>query len=168
MYLQHSFCSFCGQPFDRDLPWPRTCERCSQISYLNPLPVGVLLLPVGDGVLCVRRAIEPGIGELALPGGFLDVAETWQQGCARELFEETGIRIDPDEVRSYRVHSASSGEGLLLVFGLARPRQPDELPEFVANSEVSERVVLTGPQELVFPLHTQVVREFFAEFHGKS
>jgi ADP-ribose pyrophosphatase YjhB (NUDIX family) len=168
MYLKHSHCSFCGQPFGRDQPWPRTCSRCSQISFLNPLPVGVLLLPVGDGVLCVRRSIEPGVGKLALPGGFLDNGETWQQGCARELFEETGIRIDPDEVSTYRVHSASSREGLLLVFGLARPRQPGELPEFVANSEVSERVVLTEPQELVFPLHTHVLREFFAEFHGKT
>ena len=73
---KNSHCSYCGRPFAEGQPWPRTCAGCARVSYLNPLPVAVLLLPAGGGLLCVRRAIEPGKGLLALPGGFIDVAET--------------------------------------------------------------------------------------------
>jgi ADP-ribose pyrophosphatase YjhB (NUDIX family) len=158
---KHSFCSYCGQPFAADLPWPRTCTPCGSVSYLNPLPVAVTLLPVDSGLLCVRRSIEPALGKLALPGGFLDVGETWQEGCARELFEETGIAIGADEVRLFRTYSAAR-EGLLLVFGVASPRRSADLPAFVVNEEVAETVVIPGPTELGFPLHTRVAREYFS------
>jgi ADP-ribose pyrophosphatase YjhB (NUDIX family) len=138
---------------------------CSNISYLNPLPVGVTLLPVDDGLLCIRRTIEPARGQIALPGGFLEVGESWQQGCARELLEETGIAISADEVQLFRTHSAVR-EGLLLVFGLASPRRSAELPAFVANEEVGETIVITEAIELAFPLHTQVMREYFAWSRG--
>jgi ADP-ribose pyrophosphatase YjhB (NUDIX family) len=46
-------------------------------------------------VLLVRRNIEPQIGQLALPGGYMNLGETWQQAGARELFEETGTIIRP-------------------------------------------------------------------------
>jgi ADP-ribose pyrophosphatase YjhB (NUDIX family) len=155
-------CSYCGHPYAPDQAWPRACSSCGHISYLNPLPVGVTLLPVDGGLLCVRRTIEPAAGEVALPGGFLEVGETWQEGCARELREETGIHIDPAEVQLFRVYSAAR-EGLLLAFGLARPRRSADLPAFVHNDEVSERMVLPGPQRLAFPLHTRAAEEYFRE-----
>jgi len=120
-----------------------------------------MLLPVDDGVLCIRRDIEPGRGKIALPGGFLDVHESWQEGAARELYEETHIIIDPGEVREFRVLTPEPPDGYLLIFGLARPRRSDSLPPFVPTPETSERMVVNEPVELVFPPHTQVLREYF-------
>jgi len=37
------------------------------------------LIPVHDGLLFVRRGIEPRKGKLALPGGFINLGETWQE-----------------------------------------------------------------------------------------
>ena len=74
---KNSFCSYCGRAFVADQPWPRKCASCGQFTYVNPIPVAVCLLPVEGGLLCVRRAIPPGAGKLALPGGFIDVHETW-------------------------------------------------------------------------------------------
>jgi ADP-ribose pyrophosphatase YjhB (NUDIX family) len=156
---KNAHCSYCGAAFAEALAWPRTCAGCGNISYLNPLPVAVCLLPVDDGLLVVRRDIEPGRGLLALPGGFMDVEETWQQACVRELFEETGIRIDVTEISLFQTLSAPPS--FLLVFGLARPRSVAELPRFAPNDEVTERLVLRAPEVLAFPLHTQVVREYF-------
>jgi ADP-ribose pyrophosphatase YjhB (NUDIX family) len=161
MYWRNSYCSYCGAAFTANQPWPRTCARCASVSYLNPLPVAVLLLPVDDGILCVRRAIEPGRGKLALPGGFIDIHESFQQAAARELFEETHIPIDPGEITEFRVLSPPPPEVVLLIFGLARPRTAASLPPFVPTGETSDRVVVTAPQELAFPLHTQVLREYF-------
>jgi ADP-ribose pyrophosphatase YjhB (NUDIX family) len=159
--MKNSHCSFCGAPFAPDQAWPRGCASCGNVSYLNPLPVAVLLLPVGEGLLAVRRAIEPGLGLLALPGGFIDVGETWQEAAARELFEETGVRADPAEIEHFR--TLSSPAGFLMVFGIARRREPGVLPPFTLSEETAEVTVLDAPTGLAFDLHERVVREYFSE-----
>jgi ADP-ribose pyrophosphatase YjhB (NUDIX family) len=160
MAEKNSHCSYCGHPFTENQPWPRRCLACGQTTYRNPVPVAVVLLPVDGGLLVVRRTIPPGQGQLALPGGFITVGETWQEAGARELWEETGIRLDPAEIRTFRVHTAL--EGMILIFGLAAPHRAADLPPFVPNAESSERLVLAAPATLAFPLHTQTMREFFA------
>jgi ADP-ribose pyrophosphatase YjhB (NUDIX family) len=160
MSKKNSHCSYCGHPFAEGQPWPRTCASCGSTSFVNPLPVAVVLLPVDGGLLLVRRGIEPHRGELALPGGFIGLGESWQQAGARELFEETGVRIGPEEIADFRVLSAP--DGTVLIFGLAPGRASAELPAFVQNEEASECVVIHWAQDLAFPLHTQVVEEYFA------
>jgi 8-oxo-dGTP pyrophosphatase MutT (NUDIX family) len=98
---------------------------------------------------------------LALPGGFIDISETWQQAAARELWEETGIRIEPTEVNDFCVRSSTTGDGILLICGLARPRSASSLPPFRASEETSEGVCIREPQELAFPLHTEIVRSYW-------
>jgi ADP-ribose pyrophosphatase YjhB (NUDIX family) len=50
--------------------------------------VAVVLLPVHGALVTVRRDMEPRKGELAPPGGFMELGETWQEAAARELREE--------------------------------------------------------------------------------
>ena len=42
-------------------------------------------------VLLIKRKNEPFKGEYALPGGFVEIGETVDDACRRELREETGI-----------------------------------------------------------------------------
>jgi 8-oxo-dGTP diphosphatase len=44
-----------------------------------------------DRLLLIRRKYPPYAGAYALPGGFIDVGETVEDGCRRELMEEAGI-----------------------------------------------------------------------------
>ncbi len=159
MMTRNAHCGYCGHRFSAEQAWPRLCAGCQQISYLNPIPVAVALVPVDGGLLCIRRGIEPHRGLLALPGGYVDFGETWQQACAREVREETGLFIAADEIRERRVLSAP--RGLLLIFGEAHPRRAADLPPFVPTDETTERLIIDRPIELAFPLHTQVMHEWW-------
>jgi ADP-ribose pyrophosphatase YjhB (NUDIX family) len=157
MAAPHAHCSFCGARFPDDLSWPRTCQSCGNTSYRNPLPVAVAVVPVaGGGLLAVRRAIPP--HGLALPGGFIELGETWQEAAARELAEETGVQADPGAFRELRVLSAP--DGTLLVFGAVPEVARDALDAFAPSAEVAGLEVLRAPRDdIVFPLHAQVVAE---------
>jgi ADP-ribose pyrophosphatase YjhB (NUDIX family) len=163
MIKKNSHCTYCGHRFDEPQLWPRTCTACGNTSFLNPVPVSVVLVPIDDGVLVVRRNIEPQKGQLALPGGYINYGESWQAAGAREVFEETGLMIDPDHIREFRVRSAP--DSTLLIFGLAKPIgraiTRGDLPPFVSNEETQEIKVITAPEELAFSLHTEVLRDYF-------
>ena len=61
--------------------------------------VGVAAVVVrGDEVLLVRRGTEPLRGSWSLPGGLLELGETMAEGVAREVLEETGVRVRPVEI----------------------------------------------------------------------
>lgn len=159
MQQQNSYCSYCGERYAASAPWPRRCQTCGNTNYLNPLPVVVVLLPLGDGLLVIRRNIEPQKGTLTLPGGYLDLGETWQQGACRELLEETGIAVRSEEIELYDVQNGL--DQTLVIFGLAQP-QSIELFQPFTSDETQELVLIREPIELGFSMHTTVVRRFFA------
>ena len=159
MHEQHSHCSYCGTPYGNLANWPRSCAFCGNTSYLNPLPVAVMLVPVGDGIVVVRRNIEPRKGTLTLPGGYIDFGETWQEAARRELLEETGIEIGISEIRLFDVMNGF--DNTLVIFGLA-DRQPPGCYRPFSSAETQETLLIHRPVELGFIMHTQVVETFFA------
>lgn len=70
------------------------------------------LVTWGDRLLLIERGRLPGLGLLALPGGFLDPQESLLAACRRELLEETqvdastlaplAVRVYDDPYRSLR------------------------------------------------------------------
>ena len=164
----NSHCSYCGTPFSPNAEWPRTCANCQQISYINPTPVGVAIAPVQMnsgriGIIAVRRNIPPRKGQIALPGGFLDIGESWQEGTVRELWEETAIQQPADSVELFAVHSTPDGRNVL-IFATTAPIAENDIPPFSISDEATERVILTQPTDLAFPLHTNILAQFLAQY----
>lgn len=56
------------------------------------LTVDCVALDGAGRVLLIRRRNAPFAGAYALPGGFVDVGETVEDACRRELLEETSVR----------------------------------------------------------------------------
>ena len=160
-HQKNSHCSYCGHAFAPEQPWPRRCAQCGNMTFQNPLPVTIVLVPVDDGVLVVRRAIEPRRGTYALPGGFIDLGETWQAAGAREVYEEAGVTIDPAQIDLVTVFSAP--DCTLIIVGRAAPLAGADLPPFHGDGEADDRRVLTTPATLAWPLHTQAVASYFAK-----
>lgn len=59
------------------------------------LAVDCVVFDPSRRVLLVRRRNEPFKGEWALPGGFVEIGETVEDACRREVREETGISLGP-------------------------------------------------------------------------
>jgi len=166
-----TFCSFCGTAYVPPLSYPRYCPDCKTPVWSNAIPVSVVLTPVkttdGEGLLVVRRAIQPQLGKLALVGGFLEDHETWQQGGAREIREESGVQVDPATLTPFWFTSTQPRPNCVLLFSLAAAIELSSLPPFVPSSETSERGLIFGPDGLddvfAFPLHSEAARRFFAQ-----
>ncbi|MGW5851196.1 NUDIX domain-containing protein [Streptomyces sp. NPDC055254] len=161
----HAHCSTCGAPYGTTATaWPRTCAACGATAYRNPLPVAVALLPVedsaGTGLVVITRTIEPALGGVALPGGFMDFGEDWREAVVRELREETGITAPAADVAL--ADALSSPGGHLLLFGLLPARPADSLPASEPTNETAGWHVLRTPQDLAFPLHTRAATAWFA------
>lgn len=104
------YCSECGELLE--LHWVASegrqrsrCPRCNAIRYDNPrILVSTVVFCEGRLLLC-RRAQEPSLGRWNLPSGFLELGETLEAAAARETFEETGVRVSPDDMHLYVVTS---------------------------------------------------------------
>jgi len=99
-----NYCSRCGEPLmygpiEAETRDRLVCPSCGFIAYVNPRTVVSTLPVTADGkIVLIRRAIEPGYGKWAQPGGFLEIDETAQEGAARETFEETGLVVEPTDI----------------------------------------------------------------------
>lgn len=168
--MRDTYCSHCGASFGGVTTYPRTCAKCSTTLWANPIPVSVVLVPVMkgglEGLLCVRRSIEPKAGLLALTGGFLEEHETWQQGGAREVREETQVLVEPASLTAFWFTSTQPRPDRVLLFSLAPPLDAATLRPFTPTNETSERGLVFGPDGLdelfAFDLHVAAMRRYFA------
>jgi 8-oxo-dGTP diphosphatase len=93
------------------------CRQCDRILYENPLPAtAAVVLNDGNSLLLVKRAMEPARGEWCLPGGFVELDETPEQGVLRELHEETGLKGKVDRLINV-VPEQSPLYGPLIIIG---------------------------------------------------
>jgi ADP-ribose pyrophosphatase YjhB (NUDIX family) len=125
----------------------------------------VVLLPVGSGVVVIRRNTEPQKGTLTLPGGYIDAGETWKEAASRELLEETGIGVAAADIGLYDVQNGL--DDTLVVFGLAA-WQPRSVFHQFSSEETQEVVLIEEPTELGFAMHTRVVERYFREKQGRQ
>jgi ADP-ribose pyrophosphatase YjhB (NUDIX family) len=102
MYDDYRHCSRCGAPLEMRAvkagePARPVCKSCGFVVYLDPkVAVGTIIRLPDNGIVLVRRGIEPGYGLWVFPGGYIDRGETLEAGAVREAREECGldIRID--------------------------------------------------------------------------
>lgn len=167
--LKDSHCSYCGSKFTEQNDWPRRCFVCWNISYKNPTPVVVMIVPVrlteqigtGWGWLIEQRNIEPEKGGWAMPSGYVEFGETWQQAAVRELREEVGLATNPEDFEIFDIVNSTYGN--MLIFCRHKGVNEEDIL-FVPNEEVSAIKIEHAPKALCFPTHNQILERLY---HGK-
>ncbi|WP_204367152.1 NUDIX hydrolase [Nocardiopsis salina] len=93
-----------------------------------------------DGrLLAIRRADN---GKWELPGGVLELPETPEAGVCREIWEETGINVEIDQLTG--VYKNTARGIVALVFrckpsgGVARPSSESTAVEWLTAEEITE------------------------------
>ncbi len=89
---QHRHCAACGEPsVVAEAGWKRICPACKAQHFPRTDPVVIMLAVRGERCLLGRGAHFPPRMYSAL-AGFLEPGESIEEACARELFEEAGLR----------------------------------------------------------------------------
>ncbi len=134
------------------------CPHCDKaIEPRNPVPTVDIIIEIGDRIVLIERKYPP--HGWALPGGFVDYGESFEQAAVREAQEETGIAVsdlrqfktysDPD--RDSRMHTAST---VFIARGKGVPKGADD----AARAELFSKEDLP---ELAFD-HSRILADYFA------
>lgn len=91
---EYIFCPICGTTLQIGMIEEKErkyCPKCDFINYKNPLPVALAIATKDKDFLLIKRGLPPRKGMWASPSGFIEIGETAEEACLRELKEETGV-----------------------------------------------------------------------------
>ena len=160
------YCPYCGTPLGSRQHEGRMrhyCEREGRFIYENPSPAATGLVTDETGrLLLVRRSVDPGRGEWALPGGFVETRESPEAAAAREIEEETSLNVSgPRLIGIIHQNSEFYGTSLLIIgyhfemfAGEIEPGDDASEARFFAPDELPP---------LAFESHRRLVDIFFHE-----
>ncbi len=141
-----------------------SCPSCGEpvTTYRNPVPTVDIIIecetPGGQrGICLIQRKKEP--AGWAIPGGYVDYGETFEEAARREALEETGLAVElirqfhaySDPRRDPRQHNVS------VVF-IARARGAPRAGSDAARAELFTRETL--PEDLAFD-HASILADYF-------
>lgn len=122
-YSGNVYCGRCGGNLqhDREERMLR-CPECGNMLYPKISPVVIIGVTDGDKLMLIRHAA--GFGNYALVAGFAEVGESIEETVAREVMEETGLRVK--NPRFYKSQPWALSESLLFGFyvELDGPQEP--------------------------------------------
>jgi len=139
------------------------CPHCkTEINvYRNPTPTVDIIIELDGGIVLIARK-NPPLG-WALPGGFVDYGESYEDAAIREAKEETGLTIqllrqlhtysNPD--RDARQHTATT------VF-IARAQGTPVGADDASEARIFTRETLPS---LVFD-HARILDDYFDRVYG--
>ena len=128
----YQFCPRCAHPLeDRILAGKsrRSCPSCGFLHFPDPKVAVVGLIEADSQILLVRRAVEPGCGLWALPGGYMDAGELPAAALQREVAEEAGMAVAVGDLLDIfpMVNHGSASLGIVLAFH-GWPIEPSSVP----------------------------------------
>lgn len=100
----HGFCNRCGSETEREpAGLARRCRNpdCNTPHFPRTDPAVIVRVTRGDEILLARQPSWPEKRRSVL-AGFVSPGETAEMAAQREIFEEAGLRIDPDSLSYFQ------------------------------------------------------------------
>ncbi len=94
----YRFCPACGGALESRLlkagdPERLVCGACGFVFYIDPKVAVGTIISTGEGIVLVKRAIEPAYGKWVFPGGLVDRGERVEDAAIRETREEACLDV---------------------------------------------------------------------------
>lgn len=111
-------------------------------------------------VLLIQRGNEPFKNQWALPGGFVEMNETLEQACIRELAEETSLTITV--MKQFKAYDAINRDPRHRTISVVFSAEITEQLNVTGGDDASHAkwFPLSGLPELAFD-HQQILEDFF-------
>jgi NAD+ diphosphatase len=89
----HKYCGACGSLMaDKEEERAKFCTECKAVYYPRLSPAVIVAVLKGDEILLARSARFPG-NMYSVLAGFVEIGESLEDCVEREVFEETGIKV---------------------------------------------------------------------------
>ena len=112
-YADHKFCGKCaGKLVPDEKERALRCPECDNVIYPRINPAVIVGVIKGDSLLITRY--KTGYSRNALVAGFTEIGETLEETVAREVMEETGIRVK--NIRYYKSQPWGMAQDILAGF----------------------------------------------------
>lgn len=173
-HRSHRFCAKCGAESERvEAGWKRACPDCKAEHFPRTDPVAIMLAVSGDKCLLGRQKMWPK-GMWSCLAGFIEPGETLEQGAARELYEEAGIRCDPAKAEYLFCQPWPFPSSLMI--GLILPAEneditidPNELEQAIWITREEARAVMAGEHPEIFaPMRFAVAHHILNEWASRD
>ena len=113
-YKDNSFCGRCGHgTYHSEKERALVCTECGHTIYPRIIPAVIVGVTDGDRLLMTKYANRE-MSFYALVAGFTEIGETLEECVAREVMEETGLRVK--NIRYYKSQPWGSVQDLLMGF----------------------------------------------------
>jgi ADP-ribose pyrophosphatase YjhB (NUDIX family) len=166
----YRFCPRCGSALEKRVveahdPRERlVCSRCDFIFYLDPKVAVGTVVKGEEGLLLLKRSIQPGYGKWVYPGGYVDRGETLEGAAVRETVEETGVRISLGPLLGLYSYA---GRALIVIVYEGSPvsGDPGPTPEALEAGWFAAEAIPWG--ELAFHSTRSALRDYLKR-HGMA
>ena len=112
-YRNNRYCGHCGhEMIHDDTERAQLCPECGHKEYPRINPAVIVGVINGDQILLTRYRIRGNMN--ALVAGFTEIGETREQTVAREVMEETGLKVK--NIRYYKSQPWGIAQDLLMGF----------------------------------------------------
>ena len=151
-----------GQPHHPEFPalapiggGHHRCVECDRVIYSDPKVAVAAIIPMDDGIVLLKRAIEPQIGMWSFPSGYVDRGEKLERALEREVKEECGLVVSVEWLVG-----VYSDEGQAVVLVVYHAEVVDG--ELMAGDETSDARVFAADEmpELAFEHDDRIVRDW--------